>query len=106
MRPIDGANRPTHAQRGGPEVRGRARAAEVHALKTAGQSPSRSHWRERAAATPAVEISFSAEAAAVLASSPPVTETPAAEAPVTELSPTETVAAVLSEPTDAVLPSA
>lgn len=57
---------PAPSHKGGPAVRGQARAAEVHALKAQGLSPSRSHWRE-AAATPAVEVSFSAEATAALA---------------------------------------
>ena len=60
--------------KGGPAVRGQARAAEVHALKAQGLSPARHSWRDSAppvppapVSTPAVEIVLSPEATAVLA---------------------------------------
>ncbi len=78
---------------GGPELRGQARAAEVHQLKAEGKSPSRSHWREAAAATPAVEVSYSAEAAAVIAAeTSAVAGAAAVEAVPAEASPAEVTA--------------
>jgi hypothetical protein len=113
MRPIDGTSSATQAHRGGPEVRGRARAAEVHTLKAAGESPSRAHWRERAAATPAVEVAFSPEAEAALAAeaaaaTETATETPtetatdtAAAAPATEPAPDDAAALIEAASTEA-----
>lgn len=100
MRPVAstaGPPAPTASHKGGPAVRGQARAAEVHALKAQGLSPSRCHWREAAvapapAATPAVEVSFSAEATAALAAeaaTAPVEAAPAltAATPVVDTAP-------------------
>ncbi|MBM4368671.1 MAG: hypothetical protein FJ102_20830 [Deltaproteobacteria bacterium] len=69
MRPVDSSS----GHQGGPAVRGQARAAEVHQLKAEGKSPSRAHWREAAAATPAVEVSYSPEASASLEAEAPAT---------------------------------
>ncbi len=79
MRPISSTTTdPTSARPAararGPAVRGQARAAEVHALKAQGLSPSRKGWRD-AAATPAVVVTLSAEATAALAAMPPVAPT-------------------------------
>ncbi len=102
MRPVAstaGPPAPAPSHKGGPAVRGQARAAEVHALKAQGLSPSRAGWRE-AAATPAVEVSFSAEATAALAAE--------AAGPVVE-APVEAVVAVVEatppEPVEAAAPS-
>ncbi len=66
---------PTTRAKGGPAVRGQARAAEVHALKAQGLSPSRKDWREAAATTPAVVVTISPEATAALAAAPSVLPT-------------------------------
>lgn len=91
MRPVDSSS----GHHGGPAVRGQARAAEVHAAKAEGRSPSRAHWRE-AAATPAVEVSFSPEATTAAATAETATSAetaPTEAAPVaTETAPAETVA--------------
>ena len=98
MRPIsstttDPTSAPPVSRAKGPAVRGQARAAEVHALKAQGLSPSRKGWRD-AAATPAVVVTLSAEATAALAALPPATEapTPPAVLPTPVLSSDPTVA--------------
>ena len=67
---------PAHGGHGPPaHAHASARAREVHALKAAGQSPSR--HAEPVSATPAVEVSLSPEAQASLQAEP----TSATEAP-------------------------
>ncbi len=81
MRPVDSSN----GHQGGPAVRGQARAAEVHAAKAEGRSPSRAHWRAAAASTPAVEVSFSPEATAAIDETATTTApAPPVESPVVE----------------------